>query len=208
MGTVECIWVKIHFPLKLIKVGTLVKYKYLKPVLVYSTRVTACCFYVVSSSRCSQEWVVFVVCWSRTSDLRSGCLSDMDCVANSSEQSQHCAAEPGLGHLSWQHRWTALQSCTQGSVWRTCFNRLFQDEGYLLSWWYLQTHPEPCRKPQNCFQLRLPQGYGSVTPNENIVLLDRPAQEYWTAACPHGSAGVCLYHIQMHLIFVVFTQSF
>lgn len=71
-------------------------------------------------------------------------------------------------------------SCTQGYMWRACFYTLFH-EGYRLSWWYTQTHPEPSRKPPNCFQLYLPQGSSNITSNENIMWQDRAAQENWTA---------------------------
>lgn len=118
-----------------------------------------------------------VVCWSRSSDLGSGCHSCGLC----GKQGQHHDAEPGLGSCFLPTYVISNCSRTQGYMWRTCFNRLFQHEGYRLSWQYTQTHPEPSRKPPNCFQLCLPRGSGSITPNENIVWRDRAAQENWTA---------------------------
>lgn len=65
-----------------------------------------------------------MVCWSRTADLRSGSLSDIARVADCGERSQHCAAESGLSHVSWQHRWRELHSCSQRSSLRTCLKKL------------------------------------------------------------------------------------
>lgn len=99
--------------------GTLVKYKYLKPVLVYSTRVTACCFYVVSSSRCSQEWVVFVVCWSRTSDLRWIVWRAAASRASIVLLNQDWAIFPG--NIGEQHYTPVLRGVCGGHVSTDCF---------------------------------------------------------------------------------------
>lgn len=93
-------------------------------------------------------------------------------------------------------------SCTQGYTWRTCFCTLFQHKGHRLSWRYTQTHPEPSRKPPNCFQLYWPQGSSNITSNENIMWWDKAAQENWTAISSMALQGTTQYHIHMHLIFV------
>lgn len=97
-----------------------------------------------------------------------------------------------LGPTTWIGQYSLAISSTLlevGKYVEGMFQQIEPRSRNPLSLQQIQTRPDPCKEPLNCFQLSLPPGSSSIKPNENIVQLYRPAKEEWTSQLPNGSSS-------------------